>query len=371
MLEKLQPTINHLINLQCDNEDSKVYGLVYRWGGIVRHGDPYPEITGYFMTSFCRLYDLTKNQEYLSKAKNAANSLISFQEKNGAIPTLIDGKGNYEKVVHLFDLAIIARGILDVYDRTLELKYLDAAKKAISFIEEIVMNQNVFSVVDFNLQPIKKYTFPELFWINTKAIIPLYLLSFHVEENRKKELLACAIHISNQLLRFQQSDGGFRLDINSPYNRTHYHAYAVYGIMHLYKWTADSTYLDVVKKGTDWLINCQDNNGGIFTYSAINGSPEVTKGYDVPVSAQLAELCCFFEQEKNISEIDKDKYQAARITAESFLVNIRYNCSYLKYLHGGLPFMTKESPKFFTVPWGELFWVNYIHDLNGKKNEQI
>jgi uncharacterized protein YyaL (SSP411 family) len=352
--------VSHLKNMQCLDLKSPIEGYVYRWGKPFRHGDPYPEITGYFMTSFSRMFDMTGEADYLDRAKRSAYKIINSQKTNGSIPTVVDSRGNENNICHFFDLAIIARGLLDVYNRTADEKILTSAKNAMKFMAQLVNEKDLPSVVNLQGLVLKNKGFPEPFWINTKAIIPLYMLN-QIEPNPM--LLKLAETINQKLAIHQQEDGGFRLKNDSPYNRTHYHAYAAYGVSHLYQWTKEKEIFERVLKATNWLISCLDQNGGVFTYTNPQGKPIIENGYDVPVSAQLGELCIFIE--KNCpKDLDLKIYIETRKKCDSFLTNMTQKKPMFKYLDGGLPFMIKRGPSFLTVPWGELFSINYYYDKN-------
>ena len=79
---------------------------------------------------------MTGEERVVEHAKRAADALINLQNKNGSIPTVINKFGGAQDIVHVFDLGIIARGLLDVFNRTHEAKYFKAANEAIEFLQK-------------------------------------------------------------------------------------------------------------------------------------------------------------------------------------------------------------------------------------------
>lgn len=345
---------NYLISNQINNGPSK--GFIKRYQSSFSGGKPYPEITGYAISSFSKLYDLEKDDKYLKSAILAANALIRFQNDNGCIPTVISDNGDYKNMVHIFDLAIIARGLLDLYGLVGEKKYLNSAQNIIKFIEKYYINNSLPSVVNLQGEKIKS-DFPRLFWINTKVIIPLYQLN---QINGNKSLLKDAKKIYETLVKQINSLGFFTNPENPAYNRSHYLAYALYGISYLHKWTGKKEYLDVILLGVNFLKSLMTEEGGIYSEYLINGSSNYVSGYDVPVSAQLAELIIYLN---SVGEKNQDDSQLLE-KLENFIKNKTITKSWNKKLIGGLPFLEKNRIFSYTVPWGVEFSIHYIYDKN-------
>jgi len=343
---------NYLISNQINT--GPVKGFIKRYRSSFSSGDPYPEITGYAVSSFSKLYDFEKDEKYLKFAILSADALIRFQQNNGSIPTVISSNGGYENIAHIFDLAIIARGFLDLYQRTGEEKYLNSAQNLINFIEKYYINNSLPSVLNLKGSAIKS-DFPDLFWINTKVIIPLYQLH---QITRDNSLLESALYIFETLTGQINEHGFFTSSEYSAYHRSHYLAYSLYGISYLHRWTHEKQCLNIIIVGVNFLKSLLSQEGGVYSEFLKNGVPNYSSGYDVPVSAQLAELIVYLN---SVGEKSEDDYQVLQ-KIEKFINNKIVKKSWNKKLIGGLPFLERGRIFRYTVPWGPEFSIHYMHD---------
>ncbi len=335
-------------------EEGPTRGFLRRYRSTFRKGGPYPEITGYAASSFSKLYDLGKDEAYLICAVKAAEALIRFQKPNGSIPTVIAINGEFKNIAHIFDLAIIARGILDVYERTGGPLYLKSAKGIVKFIEKSYLENNYPSVVNLYGE-FRESEFPKFFWINTKIIIPLYQM---YQITGDKSLLECAKTIYTTLLGSFDQRGFFNSNTNLAYNRSHYQAYALYGITYLHRWTKDDKYIDIVKKGVGFLRTLLSEEGGIYSEFSKNGEAKYSSGYDIPVSAQMAELFVYL----NSVGVKRNDDNQTLNRLEGFLHGRMVKNTWNKKIEGGLPFLEKGRLLKYTVPWGVEFSIHYMHD---------
>jgi len=335
-------------------EEGPTRGFIRRYRSNFGKGGAYPEITGYAASSFSKLYDLEKNEKYLTCALKAADALIRYQEPNGAIATVVNIKGRSEDIVHIFDLAIIARGILDVFERSGKIHYLNSAIKIMAFIKKFYVEKKFPSVVDLK-GACRKSEFPEYFWINTKVIIPLYQL---YQITGDESLLKSAEKIFTALQESFDERGFFGSDNKLAYNRTHYHAYALYGITYLHRWTLEDKYIDLIEKGTNFLRAMVSAEGGVYSEFSKHGEPRYSSGYDIPVTAQLAELIFYLNSVGVICQGD----DLALHNLENFLSKKIVRSTWNKKIEGGLPFLEKGRLLKYTVPWGVEFSIHYMHD---------
>ena len=342
----------YLISNQIKQGPTK--GFIRRFRSTFKKGGAYPEITGYAASSFSKLFDFNKDHRYLRYAIQSAEALIKYQEKNGSIPTIISTSGRPENIAHIFDLAIIARGILDVFQRTNEERYLNSAKKIINFIERSYTKKNFPSVVDLAGNP-KISDFPDLFWINTKVIIPMYQLYTITGD---KSLITGAKYIYKALLKQTYQRGFFACNKKPAYNRSHYQAYAIYGITYLHRWTKDDNFIEIINNGVNFLKSLLSEEGGVYSEFSQTGLPVHSKGFDIPVSAQLAELIIYLNS-VGIVKSDDSKIMKK---IESFLRKKIVKKTWNDKMKGGLPFLEKGRFFQYTVPWGVEFSIHYMHD---------
>lgn len=84
---------------------------------------PYPEVTGYLLTFF------SKEKKLPKEIIVAGNKLISLQHSSGGFQC-----SNNKHILFSFDTAQIGHGLLSLYKKTKEKKYLKAAIKAGNFL---------------------------------------------------------------------------------------------------------------------------------------------------------------------------------------------------------------------------------------------
>lgn len=363
MIDKkhLELFANYLLVNTINNK--KTQGYVRRYRSLFGGGQPYPEITGYALTSLTRMYDIYRENKYIKAAGVSADALLRFQTNNGSIPTIIRENGTFSDICHIFDLAIITRGLLDYYERVKDKKYLDAASKALNFIREKYIHNQVPTVVDLTGKKLES-SFPSNFWINTKVLIPLYKYYQHISD---PSIIDDSEKLSRILIKSFNQNGYFYSKTQVDYNRTHYNAYALYGLAHLHKWKSSKVLSNIIKKGVFFLISLMEESGGIWANYSLEGVPIKKYGFDVPVTAQLGELLIYCQKYKLI------KVENRLISSiDCFLTNNVIKKSINKKLIGGLPFYKKNSLFPFTVPWGGEFAINYTYEaLNYKNNKQI
>ena len=94
----------------------------------------YPETTGYIIPTLLELYKKTKENIFLEYAISCSDWLLTLQLKNGSFPGGVGGK----EAPNVFDTGQIIFGLTAIYEFTEEKKYLNALKKAVIHLLEIL-----------------------------------------------------------------------------------------------------------------------------------------------------------------------------------------------------------------------------------------
>ncbi len=94
---------------------------------------PYPETTGYIISTFLDYYNLTNKVEYREMAIKMGDWEIDIQMKSGAVR---GGQGINDFPI-VFNTGQVIFGWIDLYKNTNDNKYLDAAKSAGDWLIEI------------------------------------------------------------------------------------------------------------------------------------------------------------------------------------------------------------------------------------------
>lgn len=328
-------------------------GFFPRGQTIIKKDEAYPEITGYAATSFSKLYLRTENKYYLYKAITASDALLQFMQPNGAIPGIIHRDGEFEDLVYSFDQGMMAMGLFDTYEaciasekRDFE-KYKKGGVSAVDFLLR-VQNKNGSLPAECRLDGDGATEFN--YCIMGKVIIPL-VKAFELTGEEK--YLIAAKSIGNYIIdTFQDKKGAFRLLEYIKYqNRVHYHCYAIEGLIELYNKIKDAKYFDSIKKGADFLLDIQKENGSFFY--ELPGDEQV--GWEDPPSVAQAIRIWL-----SLYEMTKERsYLGASKKAIEYLKIIQYRVRMAK-LYGGLPPIV-PYPKVTSCTWVVEFAIDTFY----------
>lgn len=224
----------------------------------------YPEITGYFVSTLTFLYDVEKNEKYLTYAKLSADWLISLFEKYGGI---IQGifPDSTKKLVYSFDTGVCAKGLLDYYSVTKQEKYLNYAKKMLSILVDEAVEK------DGTIKPFKnlknnQYEENTKVWYNQKGCLHIkmampILILYKITKN--EELLDTAKRICNTYQEFQNRDGSFLISKGERAINLHTLCYALEGLLYAFSVTGNKEYLTSCIKGVNWSMEHIERDGSI------------------------------------------------------------------------------------------------------------
>jgi len=337
-------------------KEGKIRGFVPKF--IYQNGSsvPYPEITGYAASIFARLYHLTSQKRYLKKAYNASKAIIRIMCSNGAIPSVVTRNGIFEDLIYAFDQGVMARGLFDTYEASLssldeKKEFLKAGIKAVNYLIEIQNSDGSFyEKFKANKDRINHYFSS----ISAKIIMP-YLRAYKLTGQslylQKAQLLGdCIVKNQSQIGNFQ--------NFRARENRTHYHCYAIEGLVELYKKTKKRKYYQAAKKATDFLLTIQKKNGGFNLSVLLLSSGEDIE--DVATAAQAINLFLF-----SYSKTSREIYLIGAQKALEYLETRQYRLAGSR-LNGGLPFLWPEEKKV-SCSWSTIFAINAF--LNYRKLE--
>jgi hypothetical protein len=95
---------------------------------------PYPETTGYIIETLLAYHQLTTEQWMLDYAIQGADWIISLQKEDGSLP---GGIGEHGKP-SVFNTGMMLFGLIAIYEKTNDIKYLASAKKAVQWLLSIL-----------------------------------------------------------------------------------------------------------------------------------------------------------------------------------------------------------------------------------------
>jgi hypothetical protein len=148
---------------------------------------PYPEATGYLIRYFSEYYD-----EIPSEILSAAQYLCKIQHKRGGYFSFIN-----ERHLFTFDTAQIMHGLLSLFKKTNDMKFLEVAKKCAKFILGMQINSGaMFPIYDlkFKANYVKKKggwgtNFSYIQVKNIEGLLLLYEITYDSQYKKAAEKL--------------------------------------------------------------------------------------------------------------------------------------------------------------------------------------
>lgn len=308
----------------------------------------YPEITGYAVTTFLGVFRRHGSAAALQAARRAADAAIGSMRPNGAIPSVVAADGSHEDRVYLFDQGILARGLLDLAGHLLDAGDPDAervtahALRATDFIVEAVGREGPCNQYRLDGTPLDRLCYS----IFVKCNLALHSAHGLTRDERYPRLARELVHFA--VGGFQDEDGAFSVRAGSSLNRTHYHCYALEGLVEHHRRTDDERSWRALLAGSRALLRRQREDGGFPNriHAAEEDSLE-----DVPVAAQAANVWRYLAERDATTD-----YRAPIARALRSIASRQYR-SLLPRLDGGFPFMVPR-PGRLACSWACLFFVD-------------
>jgi|TARA_B100001964_G_C14245278_1_gene607115 hypothetical protein len=333
MSNELKLLNNWLINSGIQNNVDPDKGGFNAWYSLKNKSYPfiYSEITGYGITTLLFLNSLKENENYLNKAKAAADWIINqamdesggiytrkFYESKNAEDHYSFDKGN----IFTFDSGMVLFGMANLYENTKEEKYLEASKKIANFIIRLQKEDGkIFAF--YNTKTDEKGDADDK-WSNQSgafhAKVAMGILkTFEITNNKKYK--KAAINLCNSAFEFQQDDGRFITNTRDKTTLQHPHCYTAEGLLYCGLKLDNKTFIDSAVKAISWSIMSQNDNGGIP--QIFNPKGGFIKHERTDILAQVLRLAIFMKKKLNtgfdLTSIDKLK---DRLTS---FINVKEN----------------------------------------------
>lgn len=326
-----------------------VRGFIPKLGGWFGRQGVYPEITGYFLSTFSRLYFQTGEKDYLERAVFAAEGLRRFMAASGGVSSLVSPSGDSKNIVYLFDQSIIARGLWDLYGACQKQghSFTDSALNLASRSTDFILSQNVKGRLPDQVTTTGETVDSFSYCIMAKAALPL-VSAFRFSGDQK------FIHAAREILKFvinefQSDDGRFLIEPGHIRNRTHYHCYAVEGLLSFAEQTSEPEFWAAAKAGGDFLASYLKPNGGFKNYLPDTMDDGLE---DVPPVSQAVVIWA-----KLYTKFGDEKYLEAIDHALKYLEQVKIK-SISKYLNGGFPFLLPHGRMKTACSWSSEFYLD-------------
>ena len=218
---------------------------------------PYPETTGYIIetfldyTSYLDKYNISINRDaetYFEAALDMADWLIDIQLYNGAFPGGL--YSDTAKSPNVFNTGQILIGLLSIYEKTKNKKYLMSAKKAGDWLVEVQNKDGTWSNFTYE-QGARSY--------HSRVSWPILILYKNTRDEKYKD---AAIKNSNWVLKNQQENFWFERTnfFDADTSLTHTLAYTMRGLLESGIILGETKYIDAVASTAEKLMKMYEIN---------------------------------------------------------------------------------------------------------------
>jgi hypothetical protein len=234
----------------------------------------YSEVAGYAISTLLFLNSIDNKDLYLLRSILAAEWLLDkASHKSGGLKTRYyfnreSAPEQYDfssGVIHSFDNGIALSGLIDLYNKTKEKRYLNTAEKIGNFLVELMQKEDgslyaSYSHKDEKLKDEGEKWSTQSGSYHAKMSIGFLKLYKLLKNDKYKE---ATIKLCNKSLDFQEENGRFISYKKEKDTHIHPHCYSLEGLLYSGLYFNNEKYLESVTKGTKWALDIQMKNGGI------------------------------------------------------------------------------------------------------------
>jgi len=252
-------------------------GAIYSWYNPSKNSYAfiYPEIMGYWMTAMCALAESEPLGErtdiFMNSARQAGDWLMQKGFRDcGAVPSRFYERGRGKDdpfhsnhgLIATFDNGIILNGFLNLYEKTLDQKYLTAAETIASFILTKMAPPGERIQALYSCQEDKYLEYNDRWSCSPGSFLSKVAIAMlHMHKIKADPAYSdCAVHLCANALKYQDKDTGrFMLPDGSTY--THPHCYSSEGLLSAGTLLSEEEYVDAGIEGTRWLLQQAEKEG--------------------------------------------------------------------------------------------------------------
>lgn len=343
-------------------------GGFYAWQDMEdeSHSYLYSEITGYGITTLCFLYKITKEDIFLKKARSAARWILRFAFDNtGAVLTRDYIKETVEHYsfergnIYSFDCAMVAFGMIRLYEITYEDEYIDCAEKIIKFLNSRMSGPDGLYYPVFDTKKNAAYEDPGKWSTQSGSFhckLALCLCAFARIKKDERFIENAGRLIGSSLGNFYR-EGRFITSVADNSSHLHPYSYALEGMLYYACKSGRDDYLDTVKEAFDWIAGYQQDKGGFPTIVLADGKIKVSY-QRCDIQAQILRLSYFIK-----SGIDRERL------IESFLEQQNITRGYKgAFLFGA---DMDGTVKYHSNAWCSMFALQALYLVSGRVDKDI
>jgi hypothetical protein len=245
-----------------------------------RRSYDYPEISGYALTYLAGQVSLSERER--SAGQRAADWLTE-RVRTGKLAAR-DGWDN--DAVYLFDIGMIAAGLLSFGRRTEVERYLETGRHLVSFLrDETRPTQSISPVARRGPQP-ERASWSSRGVPHLAKLVQAFLLADELADGTDKRVAARLIET---IKRLQAADGRMGTDEDETPTMLHPHLYAAEGLWIWGSAAHDDDALEHARMAAEWAFTHQLEQGGL-PRSVANGKQRGTAREQSDVTAQAVRL---------------------------------------------------------------------------------
>jgi hypothetical protein len=236
----------------------------------------YPEISGYALTYLANQTSLSERER--SAGRRAADWLHE-RVRTGNLAAR-DGWDN--DALYLFDLGMIAAGLLSFGRRTEVERYLEVGRRLVSFLGDEIRSTQSISPVSRRGPQSERAGWSSRGVPHLAKLVQAFLLADETDRR-------VAARLIETIKRLQAADGRMRTDEDETRTMLHPHLYAAEGLWIWGSAAHDDDALQRARLATEWAFTHQLEQGGLPRFAA-NGKRRGAAPEQSDVTAQAVRL---------------------------------------------------------------------------------
>ncbi|MEK6766262.1 MAG: glycoside hydrolase family 88 protein [Planctomycetota bacterium] len=300
---------NWLLNSGIQNMHNrpKLYGSFNSWydKDLKIYPYIYSEVTGYGITLFLYLNNLSKDDKCLNSAVAAANWLLKYAYEEPS--NIVKFRFYYHiddfspRHAYTFDTGIIINGLVNLYRQTKDKSLLNKSIDMANWVTDVMQRKDgeflSFYDIDDNIRLLSPDIWSKRPGAYHAKMCFCLLRLYDVVRNEK--YLNAAKQICNWTLNQQLEDGRFLCISEENITNAHPHCYGIEGLLYAGIYLNEEEYVKNAVKGIVWLLDKQLPNGGVPS-EFVGDSPVLKERCDA--LAQMIRLSLITLDMKRLSE---------------------------------------------------------------------
>jgi hypothetical protein len=258
--------LDHSCEISGGSGSAATYNLLLGWE------EPYPETSGYIISTFYRYADWKDDEQFSVLATELAEWLLQIQHSDGSFP----GGTGEEGDPNVFNTGQITLGLVEAYERTGENKFKNAVHRACDWLVDVQADDGSWSEYDY-----KSTT-------HIYSTRVAWALLRGAEMTTKQEYETAARKNLAWALEHRRENGWFEKASFEPGETPYLHtiAYTIRGFIECGRMLDESEIYEAGKRTADVLLELQKEDG--ILNGAYNSDWSPAWFYCLPGNAQMA-----------------------------------------------------------------------------------